>query len=84
MLAELRPLELAGKIARRRQQGYADALFRQGVASDRGDGLDLAQSLLEKAVRAPVLGANLGDTDLLPSFRTYRSMISGEGRGKVI
>ena len=29
---------------------YADALFRQGVASDRGDGLDLAQSLLEKAV----------------------------------
>ena len=29
---------------------YADALFRQGVASDRGDGLDLAQSLLEKVV----------------------------------
>ena len=30
---------------------YAAALFRQGVASDRLDGLDLAQSLLEKVVR---------------------------------
>src|SRR2546425_1984536 len=33
-------------------------------------------------VRARVLGANLGDTDLLPSFRTYPSMISAEDRGR--
>jgi len=32
--------------------------------------------------RPRVLGANLGDTDLLPSFRTYPSMISAEDRGR--